>query len=501
MRLRTRLAAVIASTALVLLAACSGGTGEVGSGSSDTLTIGLTAEPASLDFTKNDGAAIPQALLYNVNETLVKVDQNGDIVPALAKSWDISPDRKTYTFHLVDGATFTNGKPFTAADAKFSIDRVKTAWTISLKSGMDVVASTQAKDNHTLVVTLTRPSNDWLYRMTTRIGAMFSRTGVSQLATKPVGTGPYEFTSWNRGDSITLTRNDDYWGDEPTFKTVVLKYFKDPTAENNALLSGTIDVISSLQSPDSLGQFEHNDKYQIVEGTTNGEVVLSFNNTQGPMRSKALRQAVKYGIDHKALLDTCWAGHGTLIGSMVPPTDPWYEDLTGKYPYDPAKAKQLVKASGEADQTIRLRIPTLPYATSCGQVVKSDLEQIGLKVKLDQLEFPAAWLSTVFTNGDYDMSIVAHTEPRDMGSVFGDPKYYTHYGKPAFRALLEKADTGTAAQQTAYMKKAAEMLADDAAADWLFVMPNLIVADKDITGLPKNAISESFDLTDLGRSS
>ncbi|HEX6443544.1 MAG TPA: ABC transporter substrate-binding protein [Streptosporangiales bacterium] len=500
-------AVALAALAVTFLAACSAGStssGNKSGGSQGTanasLSVGLTAEPASLDFTKNDGAAIPQALLYNVYETLVKLDQNGKIVPALAKSWDVSPDRKTYTFHLVSGAKFSNGKPFTADDAKFSIDRVKSAWTISLKAAMDTVGDVSVTNPTTLVVKLKHPSNDWLYRMTTRIGAMFSRTGVSALATKPVGTGPYLFSKWVRGDSITLTRNDHYWGRKPYYKTIKLKYFKDPTAENNALLSGTIDVISAVQSPDSLGQFENNPKYQVIEGTTNGEVVLSFNNGSGPLRNKKLRQAIKYGIDHKALLDTCWAGKGKLIGSMVPPTDPWYEDLTGLYPHDPAKAKQLLKASGEAGKTLRLRLPTLPYATACGQVVKSQLDQLGFKVKIDQLEFPAAWLSTVFTNADYDMSIVAHVEPRDMPAVFGDPKYYTRYGKPAFRALLQKADEGTPQQQVTYMKQAARMLAEDAAADWLFVLPNLIVANKDVTGLPKNAISESFDLTQLGRS-
>jgi len=98
------------------------------------------------------------------------------------------------------------------------------------------------------------------------------------------------------------------------------------------------------------------------------------------------------------------------------------------------------------------------------------------------------------------MSIVAHVEPRDMGAVFGDPGYYTRYGKPAFRELLAKADQGTPDEQVEYMKQAARMLSEDAAADWLFLLPNLIVADSDITGLPENAISESFDVTELGRS-
>jgi peptide/nickel transport system substrate-binding protein len=500
------LTAVMATSTLVL-AACSAGSGS-GSGSEgdsgggtsdDQLTIGLVAEAANLDFTTTDGAAIPQALLYNVYENLVEVDQDGEVVPALAESWEVSEDGRTYTFQLVEGATFSNGEEFTAEDAKFSIEQVQKDWTISLKSAMDVVEKVEAPSPTELVVTLEQPSNDWLYRMTTRIGAMFDEKGVSDLANDPVGTGPYDVSDFTRGDSITLTRNDDYWGEAPYFETVTLQYFKDPTALNNALLSDTIDVIGTVQTPESLEQFEGNEEYQVIEGTTNGEVVLSMNNESGPMSDLKARQAARHAIDHQALMDTCWAGRGELIGSMVPPTDPWYEDRTGDYPYDPEQAEQLLQESDAADQTVRLRLPTLPYAEACGQVVKSQLEEVGFTVELDQLEFPAAWLTTVFTNADYDLSIIAHVEPRDMGAVFGDPKYYTRYGDPEFQDLLAKADQGSEEEQTDYLQQAAEKLSQDAAADWLFLLPNLIVADAGITGLPQNAISESFDVTELGR--
>ncbi|WP_328326035.1 ABC transporter substrate-binding protein [Kribbella sp. NBC_00382] len=489
-------AAVLAASA----AACSAGSG-TSSGSSpggdQSLTVGLVAEPASLDFTTTDGAAIPQALLGNVYNGLVKQDEAGKIVPDLAKSWTVSPDRKTYTFELVDNAKFTNGAAFTAADAVFSINRVKTAWTTSLKSAMDVVSSAKAVSPTQLQVTLSTPSNGWLFRMTTRVGAMFSQTGIDKLATDPVGTGPYKFGSWKRGDSIVLQRNDAYWGTKPFFNQVTLKYFKDPTALNNALLTGTINLISTVQAPEALTQFTSNSKYQVIEGTTNGEVVLSFNNSRPVFKNLAVRQAIRQAIDHKALLDTCFAGRGKLIGSMVPPTDPWYEDLTGVAPYDKAKATAALKAV--AGTTLRLRLPTLPYATSCGQVVKSQLEQVGLKVTIDQLEFPAAWLTTVFKNADYDMSIIAHVEPRDLGAVF-NAKYYTRYDDPTLVGLLAAADSGDEAAQTDNMKKAARRISEQAAADWLFLLPNLMVADKNLTGLPTNAITESFDLTRLARS-
>ncbi|HET7304652.1 MAG TPA: ABC transporter substrate-binding protein [Segeticoccus sp.] len=506
-----RTAGALAASVALFATACSAGSSTSSSGttggstgasgtSNESLTIGLAAEPASLDFSTTDGAAIPQALLYNVYEGLVELDQQGQIVPALAESWDVSKDRKTYTFHLVDDATFTDGHTFTAKDAAYSINRVKKDWTISLKSAMDVVTRAEAVNPTTLRVTLSHPSNDWLYRMTTRIGAMMTPSGVKTIATEPVGTGPYVFQDWKRGNSITFQRNADYWGDKPYFKTVSFTYFKDPTALNNALLTGTIDVIGTVQAPESLKQFTSNNKYEVIEGTTNGEVVLSFNNSRAPLKDKRVRQAIRYAIDHKALLDTCWAGYGKLIGSMVPPTDPWYEDLTGMYPHDPAKAKSLLKAAGAQDATLRLRVPTLPYAVSCGTVVKSQLEQVGLKVKMDQLEFPAAWLSTVFTNANYDMSIIAHVEPRDIGAVFGNPDYYIRYDSKAVQRDIAEADRGTEQQQVADMKKAARQISADAASDFLFLLPNLMVAEKGITGLPKNAISESFDLSRLGRS-
>ena len=356
MRRQIKHVAVAATAAAsLLLAACSAGSGtgsESGGGTGggettdEQLTVGLVAEPANLDFTITDGAAIPQALLYNVYEGLVQVDQEGEIQPGLAKSWEISEDRKTYTFQLVDNAKFSNGEEFTAEDAVFSIERVKSDWTVSLKAAMDVVEKAEAVSPTELEVTLKRPSNDWLYRMTTRIGAMFDKSGIGDLANDPVGTGPYDVEKWTRGDSLTLARNEDYWGEKPYFQSVTLKYFKDPTALNNALLSSTIDVIGTVQTPESLEQFENNDQYQVIEGTTNSEVVLSFNNESGPLQNKEVRQAVRYAIDHQALVDTCWAGRGELIGSMVPPTDPWYEDRTGDYAHDPTRHASYSSSPG-----------------------------------------------------------------------------------------------------------------------------------------------------------
>ncbi len=488
------------------LSACTAGGSDDPSADSDggpaaeAITIGLVAEPPSLDFTTTDGAAIPQALLYNVYETLLKVDSGtGEIVPALASGYEVSDDGLTYTFTLVEDAKFSNGADFTAQDAVFSIERVLSdAWTVSLKAQMDPVESVEATGDYELTVTLSQPDNSWLYAMTTSVGAMFDTDGVDDLAESPIGTGPYVFDEWDRGASLTLARNDDYWGEEPYFDEVTLAYFGDGNAMNSAMLTGEINVIGTVQAPESLAEFEDGD-YQVIEGTTNGEVVLSFNNDEGPFTDVRVRQAARYAIDHQSLMDTCWAGRGELIGSMVPPTDPWYEDRTGDYPFDVDKAEKLLEDSGNTGVEVRLRLPTLPYAVACGTVVESMLEDAGFEVTIDELDFPT-WLSDVFTAHDFDMSIVAHVEPRDMRTVFGNPNYYTGYGIGEISTLLDEADAAdTEDEQIEKMQAAAALISEDAAADFLFLLPNLIVADPDITGLPQNAASTSFDLSALAR--
>ena len=322
---RTALAAAMISLILVSTACSAGSTstttsastpaatatgsesGGAGGSTKDSMSIGFVLEPTSLDFTQTDGAAIPQALLLNVYETLVKQDENGKIVPLLAKSWTVSDDALTYTFELESGVKFTNGADFTAADAAFSLNRVKTDWKSSVKSSLDVMTSAEATSPTELKVTLSRPSTSFLFYLTTRVGAMFSQTGVDDLANTPVGTGPYLFDNWVKGSAITMKRNEDYWGTSPSVGTMELRYFSDPTAMNSALLSGGIQVMSTVQTPEALSQFDDTTKYQVIDGTTTGEVLLSMNNKKAPLDNPLVRQAITYALDRQAILKTAWA--------------------------------------------------------------------------------------------------------------------------------------------------------------------------------------------------
>jgi peptide/nickel transport system substrate-binding protein len=456
--------------------------------------VALTAQPANLDFTRSAGAAIPQALLYNVYEGLVKLTSDGEIAPLLASAWTVSDDGLVYDFTLRSGVTFSNGDPFTAESVKFSLDRVATDWTANSPGYLDVVSAVEVVSETAVRITLATPSNSWLFNMTGPVGAMFTPAGVADLESTAIGTGPFVVDSWTPGTSLVLAANPDYWGEPAGMSSVTLRYFADATASSNALLAGDVDVVYALNSPQLVGQFEGDDAFVVTQGSTNGEVTLSMNNQRAPFDDVRVRQAVMHAIDRQAVIDTAYAGYGTLLGSMVPPTDPWFdEDLVELYPYDPEKAKELLAEAGVGELTVAFEVPNLPYATSVAQVVQAQLAEVGIDAVIEPLEFPAVWLDQVFTNKDYDLSVIQHSEPRDLTN-FGNPSYYFGYDNPEVTALFASADAADAETYVADMTTAARMIAEDAAADWLFLFPLIVVADSGLTGLGENQTSLSLDL-------
>jgi peptide/nickel transport system substrate-binding protein len=492
---RGTMLAVAVTVATLTLTACAGGTP---TDTGPSLTVALQASPLNLDYTTSAGAAIPQALLYNVYESLVKLDDTGQIEDLLAVSHTVSDDRLTYGFTLQPDVTFSNGTPLTADSVKFSLDRLKTDWTTASADLLSSISSVDVVSDTEVTITLGAPDNAFLYNLAGPAGTIFSPDAVSDLAGKAVGTGPYEVASYATASSLELVANTDYWGGKPGLDTITINYFADTNAQSNALLSGDADAIVGLSSPQLLQQFEGDDRFTVTEGTTNGEVVLSMNNQRAPFNDVRVRQALRFAIDNQAVLDTVQQGYGSLIGSMVPPTDPWYTDLTGTYAYDPDRARELLSEAGASDVAVSFAIPNQPPMVAAAQVVQSQLADVGITATITTLEFPAVWLDQVFSNADYDLSVVNHVEPRDIVQ-FSNPGYYFGYHNPAADALLATAIAGTDEQYVAGMAGYARLISDDAAAEFLYLLPQLNIAVDGVTGLTENSTSQSIDLTGVTR--
>ena len=258
-----------------LLASCSAGStstniGRIAPGS---VIVATTAAPASLDFTTTSGAAIPQALMGNVYETLVRISDAGQPEPFLAESWDVSDDRLEYTFHLKDGVTFSNGDAFTADTAAFSIRYVLESWTNGLAKQMAPVEHVEVLGPLTLKVRLKAPSNSWLWSMGTLTGAMMTPGGIDTLATNPVGTGPFTVKHFAVGESISFDAREDYWG-TPAAQDAAIRYFADAVSSVNALRVGDVDMVWALQAPELLRTVP--EAFDVQVGTTNGEVCLLY---------------------------------------------------------------------------------------------------------------------------------------------------------------------------------------------------------------------------------
>lgn len=500
-------AATLLTAGALALTGCSAGSSGESSNSSGsdtpasptptTVTVALTGTPTNLDFTTTAGSAIPQALMSNVYEGLVELDQSGEIQPLLAKGWDVSEDRKTYTFQLQEGVTFSNGSAFTAENVKFSFERVQNDWVTTLKSKMDIIESIEVISDSEVAVTLSQPSNIFLFNLATPVGAIFTPDGVDDLANTPVGTGPYAVKSWTPNESIVLETREDYWGTAPGVEEVTLKYFADATATTNALQTGDVDAIANLQAPELLAAFEADEAFTVLEGTSSGEVSLSINNQAEPFDDVRVRQAVHYALDKQAIIDTAWNGYGTPIATYAVPTDPYYEDLNDVYPYNPEKAKELLAEAGHESLDITFDVPTRPYAQAVSEIVVSQLRDVGINATIRSSEFPAVWLDQVFTNHDYQMTVILAVEARDILTVFNNPDYYIGYDNSVIAPLAEAADQADEAGYIDGMKQVARKIVDDAATPILFLFPNINVIDADLKGMPENAIIEALDLTNL----
>lgn len=479
----------------VLLAACGSSTSPGSTGAADpdaTITVGSLNEPTTLNTVKGGNTGHAQVLLRNVVEGLTVLTDEGKVEPLLAKSWDVSADGTVYTFHLQPGVTFSDGTPLKASDVVVALKRVTSDESTSArKKNLSIMKTIEAPDDGTVKVTLSARSQSFLFYLTST-GAAVTKPDAGNPETTVIGTGPYTLSSWKQGDSITLTRNDTYWGTKASNKQVVYRFFKDATAENNALLAGQLDLVTQVSSPDVLTQFDNRPEFSIVEGTSTTKELFNFNDAIAPFNNPDVRHAIRQAIDRKALLTAVWADRGQVIGSMVPPTDPWYEDLTSIDDHDVAGAKQLLAKAGYANGLSF----TVDYVPSdainiIAQGLKSQLAQADITITLNPVD-DATWTDKVYKNHNFQATIMTHVNQRDL-VWYGDPTFYWQYDNPQVQQWVKDSETAaTPEEQTALLKKVARQISEDAASAWLFLDPAIKVASTSVSGYQKNNTTDSF---------
>lgn len=459
----------------------------------DKITIGMQLEPPTLDPTASAAAAIDEVLYSNLFEGLTRFQSDASIVPGLAESWTISNDGLTYSFKLRSGVTFHDGSTMDAEDVKFSLDRARGEDSTNAKKALFTdIANVKIIDAFNVDVILSQPNGSFIANMATGDAVIVAPETIENAANAPVGTGPFKFGRWVKGDRVELVANPDYWGDMPSITEATFKFVSDPTAAFAAMMSGDIDVFPVFPAPETLAQFEADPRFKLLIGSTEGETILSTNNKK--IEDVRVRKAIAHAINRQEIIDGAMFGYGTPIGTHFAPHNPDYVDLTGNSAYDPELSKELLAEAGIQDLTLSLKLPPPSYARRGGEIIASQLRAVGIETEISNLEW-SQWLEQVFKGKDYDLTIVSHTEPMDIG-IYAQPDYYFQYDKPELQTLITDLKLASdPAERSSILAAAQKMISDDYVNGYLFQLAKTGVANAKIEGLWLNAPTQANDLT------
>lgn len=461
------------------------------------ISLGMVLEPPNLDPTAGAAAAIDEVVYANIFQGLTRFTADGEVVPDLAKSWDISEDGLTYTFHLQEGVTFHDGSTFDAEDVKFSLDRARADESTNAQKVLFAeIANVEVVDPQTVKVTLSEPNGSFLFNMAWGDAVIVAPETAENNAIQPVGTGPFKFDDWVKGDHVDLSKYADYWGEPAKLDKVTFKFITDPTAAFASVMAGDVDAFPNFPAPENLEQFKADSRFSVIVGSTEGETILAMNNKKAPLDNLKVRQAIGHAIDRQTLIDGAMFGYGTPIGTHFAPHNPAYVDLTEESAYDPALTQELLKEAGVSDLTLSLKLPPPSYARRGGEIIAAQLKEAGINTEITNLEW-AQWLQEVFKDRNFDLTIVSHTEPMDIG-IYARDDYYFQYGDPDFKAIMDELnDTTDPDKRTELLQQAQKKIADDAVNAYLFQLAKTGVANAKIKGLWENSPTQANDMTQV----
>jgi peptide/nickel transport system substrate-binding protein len=387
-----------------------------------SLRIAYAAEPKNL-HPQIDSGTEGVYIQMQVYDSLVNVDPNGKIIPGLATALPEQPDDKTYIFHLRQNVKFHNGKPFTADDVVWTFDRLLGKFpdlqsTQAARFGGQI-ASVEKVDDATIKITMKQPWSDFMILMAADKYMRIQQKDAEIAAGKEygqtvvVGTGPFKFKEWNKGDHLTIVRNDDYWGDPAYLDQIIYKAIPEDATRMAAFDSGDIDVLFAPALKD-VKKYETDSKFKVLTADAGNIKNLSFNTTRDPFKDAKVRQALYYGINREEIVDGIYHGYAAVGQGILPPWNPANDPSKTYYPYDPDKAKQLLSEAGySSSKPLEFEITTANATefTDLSTLIQAQLETIGVKATVTPLDASAYTAKTFPTE-------VGHPNPGFQASVY-----------------------------------------------------------------------------------
>lgn len=513
----------LSAGALMLMAAAGTAAAQTKGG---TLNVILNPEPPTLIYGINQQTPT-QIVAGKIYEGLLTYDFDLKPKPSLAKSWEISPDGLTYTFHLQEGVKWHDGKPFTSEDVRFTLQDFLMQTHPRARGNLSHVAKLETPDAQTVVITLKEPFAPFLNAfevssapiMPAHIykGTDFRNNPANQT---PIGTGPFKFKEWKRGRYVQLVRNDEYWQPGlPYLDSIYFQVIPDSASRLLALENGSVQVASFGDIDFAfLPQIKANPALEI---TTKGYEFagplawMELNHRVKPLDDKRFRQALQYAIDRDFIAKRIFFGAARPATGPISSVTSFYDPNTPQHNYDPKKAIALLDEMGlkpDANgKRVSLRLLGLPYGDTWNKVseyVKNSLSKVGIEVVLESTD--AGNWARRYSNWDFDMTITYLYQYSDPAlgvdrSYLSDNIRQGVYGtnisgyvNPELDTVFKKAAVeNDKAQRQALYSKAASMLSEDAPSAWLVELSFPTITNKSVKNVTTSAIgvAETFATT------
>lgn len=468
-----------------VLCACAGGKAD----DSSQIVVGIAQDlEDSLDPHKAVAAGTKE-ILFNVFEGLLKPDSEGNIVPAVASDYKVLEDGQCYEFTLREGVNFHNGKPVTAEDVKYSLEKIAGMMgTEPMIPAYSLIEEVEIIDDKTVSIHLSDKDVDFPAYLAMVNAAIIPKDNLTP-DTNPIGTGPFKYESRSVLQNFIIVKNEDYWGDKAYLNRVIFNIVPEMDTVVMNLRGGSLDMYAHLTT-DQVNQLT--DQFEILEGNMNLVQALYLNNNVKPFDDIKVRQALCYAVNVDEMLTLTSEGKGTPIGSsMFPAFGKYYiPELADKYEYDPAKAKELLNEAGYPDGfNMEITVPSnyQPHINTA-EVLVNQLKAVGINASIKLVEWNS-WLNDTYIGRNYESTVIgvdaSYLTARALLERFysSSDVNFVNFSSDEYDDLYEKVIIATDDnEKTAMYKRMEEILAEDAANVYLQDMAEFVALNKKFTG-------------------
>ncbi|RVU55533.1 ABC transporter substrate-binding protein [Anaerosphaera multitolerans] len=490
--------AIVFTLSLSLIACGNGEDKSTTQDAEDTLKVAIFTELDSMDPFKMT-AGDTETIMDNVFDGLFDSDVEGNLVPDLAESYDISDDGTTYTFKLKEGVKFHNGEDFNAEDVVYTYSELAGLSSGEPKnSKFEIIKDVKALSDYEVEVQLKERKNEFIY-LTLKPIVQKDYTENEQF---PIGTGPFKFVSRTPGEQLKLERFDDYHRKDHVakFKNLNIIRIKDRQTVIMAMQSGEVDIVPRI-SPNEANQLGD---VTLISGPQNLVQAFGLNNDFGPLKDPKVREALNYAVDRDEIVSTVGENKATKICSSFSPALPkYYEDLSEYYTYDVEKAKALLAEAGyENGFDLNVTVPSdYQYHMDTAELLESQLSKVNVRVTIEPIEF-STWLSKVYNDRDFEATIVGFIGYLDPNQILvryvsDYSSNYINFNNPKYDEAIEKASTAISEEeQIAHYKEAQKILVEDNASVFIQDPDSITALRPGIEGLEMYPI-QKMNLEDV----